>query len=158
MLMCYLTPAPYAEWPGSFKCRCGKTGVERLLNKSQHKKLTLEKKMSPAVRAETWPRNLSITSPTLYQQAIPLPSLGLYVCKYSCIYRLTAACAKSHGVLSELSNLIRATTAGTCRLIHVHYFALFGVNLLKHEDIAKLTGLKLGRCEVPRWNKWWKLD
>ena len=32
------------EWPGSFTCHCGNTGVERTPNKSHHTKLTLEKK------------------------------------------------------------------------------------------------------------------
>ena len=32
---------------GSFICHCGNTGVERTPNKSQHKKLTLEKKIFP---------------------------------------------------------------------------------------------------------------
>ena len=36
-----------AELPGSFTCHCGNTGVERAPNKSQHTKLTLEKKILP---------------------------------------------------------------------------------------------------------------
>ena len=36
-----------AEWPGPFACHCGNTGVERTPNKSQHTKLTLEKKILP---------------------------------------------------------------------------------------------------------------
>ena len=43
--MCNLTPALLAKWPGSFSCHCGSTGVERTPNKSQHRKLTLEKKI-----------------------------------------------------------------------------------------------------------------
>ena len=43
---------------------CSNTRVERTPNKSQHTQFTLEKKIS---------RNLSITSPVLYQQAIPAP-------------------------------------------------------------------------------------
>ena len=38
-----------AEWPGSFTCHCGNAGVERTPNKSQHTKLTLEKKILPPV-------------------------------------------------------------------------------------------------------------
>ena len=34
-----------AEWPGSFMCHCGNTGVELTPNKSQHTKLTLENKI-----------------------------------------------------------------------------------------------------------------
>ena len=44
---CNLPSALLAEWPGSFTCQCGNPGVERTQNKSQHKKLTLEKKILP---------------------------------------------------------------------------------------------------------------
>ena len=44
---CNLPPALFAEWPGSFTCHCGNTGVERTPNKSQHTKLTLQKKILP---------------------------------------------------------------------------------------------------------------
>ena len=44
----------WAEWQGSFTCYCGKTGVERVLNKSQHRKMSLEKKILPRV-ARTHP-------------------------------------------------------------------------------------------------------
>ena len=46
------------------------SGVERTPNKSQYTKLTLEKKIFHAVLAGIRTRNLSITSPALYQQAI----------------------------------------------------------------------------------------
>ena len=42
---CNLPPALWVEWPASFTCHCGNTGMERTLNKSQHTKLTLEKKI-----------------------------------------------------------------------------------------------------------------
>ena len=45
--MCNLPHALLAEWPGSFMCHCGNTGVEQKMNKSQHTKLTLEKKILP---------------------------------------------------------------------------------------------------------------
>ena len=44
---CNLPPALLAEWQGSFTCHCGNTGLERTPNKSQHTKLTLEKKILP---------------------------------------------------------------------------------------------------------------
>ena len=47
VFMCKLPPAVFAEWPGPFTCHCGNTGVERTQNKSQHTKLTLEKKILP---------------------------------------------------------------------------------------------------------------
>ena len=42
--MCNLPSALLAEWPGSFMCRWGNTGLERTPNKSQNTKLTLEQK------------------------------------------------------------------------------------------------------------------
>ena len=42
---CNLPPALLAEWPGSFTCHCGNTGMEQTLNKSRYTKLTLEKKV-----------------------------------------------------------------------------------------------------------------
>ena len=44
---CNLPPALLAEWPGSFTCHCTNMGVERTPSKSQHTKLTLEKKSFP---------------------------------------------------------------------------------------------------------------
>ena len=44
---CNLLPALLAEWQGSLTCHWGNTGVERTPNKSQHTKLTLEKKIRP---------------------------------------------------------------------------------------------------------------
>ena len=44
---CKPPPALLAEWPGSFACHCGNTGVERTPNKSKHTKLSLEKKILP---------------------------------------------------------------------------------------------------------------
>ena len=46
---CNLPPALLAEWPGSFTCHCGNTGVERIPSKNQHTKLTQEKKIFPAL-------------------------------------------------------------------------------------------------------------
>ena len=42
-----LPPALLLEWPGSFTCHCSNIGVEQAPNKSQHTKLTLEKKILP---------------------------------------------------------------------------------------------------------------
>ena len=44
---CNLPLAPLEKWPGSFTCHCGNTGVKRTPNKSQHTKLTLDKKILP---------------------------------------------------------------------------------------------------------------
>ena len=42
---CNLPPALLVMWPGSFSSNCGNTGKERKPNKSQHRKLNLEKKI-----------------------------------------------------------------------------------------------------------------
>ena len=44
---CILPPALWAEWPGSFTCHCGNTGVERTPNKSRQTNLALKKKILP---------------------------------------------------------------------------------------------------------------
>ena len=44
---CSLPPALLAEWPGSFACHCGNKEVDWTLYKSQHTKLSLEKKILP---------------------------------------------------------------------------------------------------------------
>ena len=49
---CNLPPALLAEWLGSFTCHCSNTGLEWTLNKSQHTKLTLEKKILPPLLPE----------------------------------------------------------------------------------------------------------
>ena len=46
---CNHPPALLAEWPESFTCRCGNTGVERTPNKSQHTQLALQKKILPTL-------------------------------------------------------------------------------------------------------------
>ena len=69
MFSCNLPPALLAEWLGPFTCHCSNTGVEGTLNKSQHTKFTLKKKIFPLLlQLVFWTGNLSITSPTLYQQ------------------------------------------------------------------------------------------
>ena len=47
MCRCNLPPALLAEWPGSFTCHCRNMGVARTPNKTQHTKLTPEKKILP---------------------------------------------------------------------------------------------------------------
>ena len=64
---CNLPLAILAECLGSFTCDCGNTGMERTPGKSQHRKLTLEKKTPAGIRT----RHLLITSPALYQLCYP---------------------------------------------------------------------------------------
>ena len=58
-----------AEWPGSFMCFCGNTGVERTPNIEPAHKVDSGEENSPSAPAGIRTRNLSITSPALYQQA-----------------------------------------------------------------------------------------
>ena len=44
---CNQPPALLAEWPGTFACYCGNMEWNGYQNKSQHRKLTLEKKILP---------------------------------------------------------------------------------------------------------------
>ena len=70
MFRCNLPPALSAEWLRSFTCHCDDMGVERTLNKSQHTKLTLEKKILPLLllgfKLSTFRSQLRCS----YQQAI----------------------------------------------------------------------------------------
>ena len=63
---CNVPPALLAEWPASFTGYCGNTGGNRYWNKSQHRKLTLKKKISSTAPA----------SPLLYHWATLLPDGG----------------------------------------------------------------------------------
>ena len=75
---CNLPPALLAEWPGSFTCPCSNPGVERTPNKSQHTKMTLEKRILPLLlpgfelatfRSWVWCSN---------QQALPTLTVQLF--------------------------------------------------------------------------------
>ena len=71
MFKCNLPPALLAEWPRSFTCHCGNTGMERTLNKSQHTKLTLEKKILPLLLPGFELATFQSWVQRSYQQAIP---------------------------------------------------------------------------------------
>ena len=62
---CNLPTELLAEWPGSFTCHRSDTGLKRTRSKRQHTKLNMQKKIISRI--------LSITSPALYQEAIPAP-------------------------------------------------------------------------------------
>ena len=66
-----LPPALLAERPGSFTCHCGNTEVERTLNKSQHRKSTLEKKILPPLLPGFELATFRLRVRRSYQQAIP---------------------------------------------------------------------------------------
>ena len=67
---CNLPPALLAEWPGSFTCHCGNTGLERTPRKSQHTKLTLEKKILPPLLPGFELATFRPRARRCYQQAI----------------------------------------------------------------------------------------
>ena len=66
------------EWPGSFTCQSGSTGVEWPSNKSQHTKLTLEKKILPPLLPGFELATYRSRVRRSYQQAIPAPRISRY--------------------------------------------------------------------------------
>ena len=69
MFRCNLPPPLLAEWPGSFTCHCGSTGMEQTHNKS-HKVHSGEVHF-PVVPARIRTRNLSIKSLVLLPTSYP---------------------------------------------------------------------------------------
>ena len=78
MFRCNLPPALLTEWPGSFMCHYSNTGVERTPNKSQHRKLTLEKKILPPLLPGFKLATFWSQVRHSYQQAILAPLLLCY--------------------------------------------------------------------------------
>ena len=76
--MCNLPPALWAEWLGSFTCHCGNTGVEQTPNKSQHTKLTLEKKIFPLLLPGFKLKLFDHKSGTLTSKLSQLPTVLSY--------------------------------------------------------------------------------
>ena len=76
MSRCNLPPALLAEWPGSFTCHCGNTGAEQTPNKSQHRKLTLEKKIFPPLRRGSNTQPFDDESGALTNKLSRLPGKG----------------------------------------------------------------------------------
>ena len=62
---CNLSPALLAEWPGSFTCYCGNTGVERIPKLESAQKVDPGEENSPAAPTGIWTRDLSVTSQAL---------------------------------------------------------------------------------------------
>ena len=71
---CNLPPALLAARTGSFTCHCGNTGWSRHWLSESARKVNSGEENVPAAPAGTRARNLSITSPALYQQAVPFRS------------------------------------------------------------------------------------
>ena len=76
---CNLPSALFAEWPGPFMCHCSNAGLEQMLNKSQHTKLTLEKKIIPPLLPGVELATFRSWVWHSYQQAIPAPKQHCYV-------------------------------------------------------------------------------
>ena len=70
---CNLPPALLAEWPGSFTCHCSNMGVEWTLNKSQHTKLSLKKKILLLLLSGFKLTTLQLWVQCFFQQAILAP-------------------------------------------------------------------------------------
>ena len=91
MFSCNLPPALLAKWPGSFTCYCGNT---RHQNKSQHRKLTREKKIlllllqgfePMTFQSRVWRSNhLTIPAPLL-----TIPCLCVLTCPFVLTYSLS---------------------------------------------------------------------
>ena len=63
MFSCNLPPALLTEWPGSFTCYCGNTGVERIPKLESAQKVDPGEENSPAAPTGIWTRDLSVSSP-----------------------------------------------------------------------------------------------
>ena len=85
---CTLPPAPLTEWPESFTCHCGKTGVERTPNKCQHTKLTLEKKIFRRSFRDSNSQPFDDESGTLTAKLSRLLLAFLNVCKSRTMYHV----------------------------------------------------------------------
>ena len=72
---CNLLPALLAERPGSFTCYCGNTGWNGYRNKSQHRKLTLEKKILPPLLQGFKPATFQSWVQRSNHWAIPTPDV-----------------------------------------------------------------------------------
>ena len=62
----YQLTALLAEWPGSFTCHCGNTGMERTLNKESAHRVDSGENNSPTTPARIQTCNLSIMCPVSY--------------------------------------------------------------------------------------------
>ena len=72
MFKCNLQPAGFTMWPWSFTCHRGNIGFERMPNKRQHRKLSLDQKILRLAR-QVSKRNLLTTNPSLSQDVHVLP-------------------------------------------------------------------------------------
>ena len=81
MFRCNLPPALLAEWLGSFTCHCSNTGVGQTPNKSQHTKLTLDKKILPPLLPGFEFATFRLQVQRFNQQVTPAP-VPLFILSY----------------------------------------------------------------------------
>ena len=80
VLSCNLPPPLLVEWPGSFTCYCGNTGMEQV--QSQHRNLTLEKKIHPLLLPGLEPGTFPSRVRRSNHWAVPV----LHNCPYFSLY------------------------------------------------------------------------
>ena len=136
---CNLRPALLAEWPGSFTCHCGNTGMERTPNKSQHTKLTLEKKilwlLLPGFELATflsWVRHSN-------QQTIPAPHCRVsWTGKFDEIWcQYLSWCRKYH-------MLCVSENESVCIYLDIYYHTFFTTSAINYHFqtcTANLVGI-----------------
>ena len=76
---CNLPPALLAEWPGSFTCHCGNTGLERIPEWESAQKVDSGEENSPAAPAGLEPDTFRSRVRHSNHWAIPAPQLYCYV-------------------------------------------------------------------------------
>ena len=83
LFSCSLPPALLAQWQGSFTCYCGTRECDGYRNDSQHRKLTLEKKILwpflPVVEIPNSRSRVRCSTTELYRNDISLPDAGCVV-------------------------------------------------------------------------------
>ena len=105
MFRCNLPPALWVEWPGSFTCHCGNTRVEWTPIKSQHTKLTPEKKILPPFLPGFELATFRSRVRRSNQQAIPAPSRSTYTQTYrhKCRLRCNSTRTSAHTLFIRLT-------------------------------------------------------
>ena len=106
MFSCNLPPALLAEWLGSFTCYCSNMGVDGYQNKSQHRKLTLEKKILPPLQqgfepATFWSRvrrsnHSTIPAPLKQLSLVTFPLLHKRICSLQWFFVLLCYSKRGH--------------------------------------------------------------
>ena len=119
---CNLPPVLLAEWPGSFTCHCGNTGVEWTPNKSQHTKLTLERKillpLLPGFILPTWSRVRHSNQWPILVRSGSVSSCHIRCCQVSLSLRVVQSQTWSFQVV--MSDTIMSSQALLCHIMSGH--------------------------------------